>query len=75
MLIDVEGKGELDIESFIKGCMRLSGQAQSKDILEVLINVGTLGKHLTQLEEKVGHTSGTGGEGRANMISHSWRRR
>jgi voltage-gated sodium channel len=53
VLMDVENRGELDIEQFIRGCMRLGGQAQSKDILEVLITVGLLGKHLTTLEEKI----------------------
>ena len=53
MLLDVDGVGELDLEVFIKGCMRLSGEAQSKDILETMINLNTLGERLTCLEEKV----------------------
>ncbi|CAD7962108.1 unnamed protein product [Amoebophrya sp. A25] len=52
-LIDVDGLGELAIDSFIKGCMRLSGQAQSKDILEVLIAASTLGRDLMMLEDRI----------------------
>mmetsp|Transcript_19132 Transcript_19132/g.47830 ORF Transcript_19132/g.47830 Transcript_19132/m.47830 type:complete len:481 (+) Transcript_19132:751-2193(+) len=52
-LIDVDGEGELLIDAFIKGCMRLSGQAQSKDILEVLIAASSLGRDLIGLEDRV----------------------
>lgn len=52
-MIDVDGEGELLIDAFIKGCMRLSGQAQSKDILEVLIAASSLGRDLIGLEDRV----------------------
>ncbi|CAD7926248.1 unnamed protein product [Amoebophrya sp. A120] len=52
-LIDVDGEGELLIDAFIKGCMRLSGQAQSKDILEVLIAASSLGRDLMGLEDRI----------------------
>lgn len=38
-LIDVGQTGEIDLEMFIKGCVRLSGQAQSRDMLELLVCV------------------------------------
>jgi len=53
MLLDVESQGELDIDTFIKGCMRLSGQAASKDIIELLVWIDNLGKQLTVLEDKI----------------------
>jgi len=53
MLLDVDCQGELDIDTFVKGCVRLSGQAASKDIIELLVWVDTLGKQLTGLEDKI----------------------
>lgn len=53
MLLDVERSGELDLEQFLKGCTKMQGEAQSKDLLEVLVGVTQLGKQLDLLEEKV----------------------
>lgn len=50
MLLDVDGSGCLSIDEFIGGCMRLKGQAKSKDLLQVRVAVETLGKHLSFLE-------------------------
>jgi hypothetical protein len=33
--------------------MRISGEASSKDMLEVCINAASLGKRLDQLEDKI----------------------
>jgi len=54
MLLDTDRSGSISIQSFIKGCMRLKGDAKSKDLLEVQINVEALGKDLALLDEKFG---------------------
>lgn len=53
MLLDIDNVGELELDTFMKGCMRLAGDAMSKDLLEVLISVGNLGKRIHTLEEKI----------------------
>merc|ERR1711988_2069835 len=53
MLLDVDQTGELSIDEFISGCMRLKGPAKSKDLLAVQISVETLGKRLSLLDDKL----------------------
>merc|ERR1719487_119550 len=53
MLLDVDSSGELSIDEFISGCMRLKGPAKSKDLLAVQISVETLGKRLSLLDDKL----------------------
>lgn len=48
-LLDVDQSGELSIDEFISGCMRIKGNAKSKDLLAVQIAVDTLGTKLTDL--------------------------
>lgn len=52
MLLDVDQSGELTIEEFINGCMRLKGDAKSKDLLMVQVGVEQLARHLALLDEK-----------------------
>merc|ERR1712178_514829 len=49
----VEDPGELSIDEFISGCMRLKGAAKSKDLLAVQISVESLGKRLSLLDDKL----------------------
>jgi len=57
MLLDVEQDGELTTDEFIEGCMRMKGQAKSKDLLEVQISVDILGRRLKTLDEKLGEAT------------------
>merc|ERR1712048_1003827 len=34
-LIDDDGSGDVDVTEFLEGCLRLKGQARSKDVLTV----------------------------------------
>ena len=53
MLLDIDNVGELELDVFIEGCMRLSGPALSKDLLDALIGVENLGQRIMSLEEKM----------------------
>jgi len=48
-LLDVDQSGELSIDEFISGCMRIKGNAKSKDLLAVQIAVDTLGSKFADL--------------------------
>lgn len=48
-LLDVDQSGELSIDEFISGCMRIKGNAKSKDLLAVQIAVDTLGSKFQDL--------------------------
>jgi voltage-gated sodium channel len=48
-LLDVDQSGELSIDEFISGCMRIKGNARSKDLLAVQIAVDTLGSKFSDL--------------------------
>jgi len=48
-LLDVDQSGELSIDEFISGCMRIKGNAKSKDLLAVQIAVDTLGTKFQEL--------------------------
>lgn len=48
-LLDVDQSGELSIDEFISGCMRIKGNAKSKDLLAVQIAVDTLGTKFSDL--------------------------
>jgi voltage-gated sodium channel len=50
-LLDVDQSGELSIDEFISGCMRIKGNAKSKDLLAVQIAVDTLGSKFQDLTE------------------------
>ena len=51
MVLDHDGSGELSVDEFIGGCVRLKGNAKSKDLLAVQISVEGLAKRLDLLEE------------------------
>mmetsp|Transcript_72368 Transcript_72368/g.192930 ORF Transcript_72368/g.192930 Transcript_72368/m.192930 type:complete len:453 (-) Transcript_72368:97-1455(-) len=53
IVLDHDGSGELSVDEFIGGCVRLKGNAKSKDLLAVQISVESLGKRLDWLEEKL----------------------
>lgn len=50
-LLDVDQSGELSIDEFISGCMRIKGNAKSKDLLAVQIAVDTLGSKFHELSQ------------------------
>ncbi|KAF4680697.1 hypothetical protein FOZ63_027093, partial [Perkinsus olseni] len=50
MVLDHDGSGELSVDEFIGGCVRLKGSAKSKDLLAVQVSVESLAKKLDQLE-------------------------
>merc|ERR1712118_259556 len=50
-LLDVDSSGELSIDEFISGCMRIKGNAKSKDLLAVQIAVDTLGSKFGDLSQ------------------------
>lgn len=52
-LLDYDGKGELYIEDFITGCIRMKGQAKSKDLLVAQVAVNTLRGHFHVIEEEM----------------------
>lgn len=59
-ILDHDGSGELSVDEFIGGCVRLKGQAKSKDLLAVQMNLvslidrlDTIELQFDQIEEKV----------------------
>merc|ERR1719387_421955 len=48
-LLDIDQSGELSIDEFISGCMRIKGNAKSKDLLAVQLAVDTLGSKFADL--------------------------
>jgi hypothetical protein len=50
-VLDGDGSGELSVEEFIGGCIRLKGPARSKDLLAVQICIESLSEKLETIEE------------------------
>merc|ERR1711934_390605 len=48
-LLDVDNSGEISIDEFISGCMRIKGTAKSKDILALQIMIDALGSKMGEL--------------------------
>jgi len=53
MLLDYNNSGELSIDEFIAGCIRMKGFAKSKDLLAAQVAVDTLKRHFTVFEEEM----------------------
>lgn len=70
-LLDYADSGELSIEEFITGCIRLKGQAKSKDLLVAQVAINAMGKDLdvfdTELEKFHGKLRGLAETARAIM--------
>ena len=49
-ILDHDGSGELSVEEFIGGCIRLKGPAKSKDLLSVQVSIQALAERLETLE-------------------------
>jgi len=49
-LLDYDDSGELTIEEFIAGCIRMKGQAKSKDLMEAQVAIDTMSKHFAQFD-------------------------
>jgi len=50
MLLDFNNTGELSIDDFIAGCIRMKGVAKSKDLLAAQVAVDTMKRHYTFFE-------------------------
>jgi hypothetical protein len=57
-LLDVDNSGEISIDEFISGCMRIKGTAKSKDILALQIMIDSLGSRMTDLGHALETNSG-----------------
>jgi hypothetical protein len=55
-VLDHDGSGELSVEEFINGCIRMKGPAKSKDLLAVQISVESLAKRLDALEVQLANS-------------------
>lgn len=53
-ILDHDGSGELSVEEFIGGCVRLKGPAKSKDLLAVQMNLVSLIERLDTIELQFG---------------------
>lgn len=53
-LLDFDDSGELTIDEFITGCVRMKGNAKSKDLLVAQVAMDTLAKHCERFEEEMG---------------------
>ena len=49
-ILDHDGSGELSVDEFIGGCIRLKGNAKSKDLLSVQVSIQALAQRLDTLE-------------------------
>lgn len=56
-LLDVDSSGEISIDEFISGCMRIKGSAKSKDIFTLQVMVDTLGGRFQDLTNALQTTS------------------
>mmetsp|Transcript_1783 Transcript_1783/g.3931 ORF Transcript_1783/g.3931 Transcript_1783/m.3931 type:complete len:618 (+) Transcript_1783:55-1908(+) len=61
-LIDTHGSGEVDIENFLQGCIRLKGQARSIDVHIVLDECKKLSKSVASIEVFLRLNAGLGGQ-------------
>jgi len=50
MLLDTEGTGDVDVEEFVEGCMRLKGQAKAVDIAVLLHDLRLMKKRLQNID-------------------------
>lgn len=54
-ILDVAGTGVLSSEEFISGCLKLKGEAKSKDLLAVQISVESMAKRMEHLNNCIQH--------------------
>jgi Ca2+-binding EF-hand superfamily protein len=52
-LLDEDQSGEISIEEFVHGCMRLKGIARAADVCQILVDVQELRKELMEVAEEV----------------------
>jgi voltage-gated sodium channel len=53
MLLDYDNTGELSVDEFIAGCIRMKGTAKSKDLLAAQVAVDTMKRHYTFFEKEM----------------------
>jgi len=58
MLLDYDNSGELSIDEFIAGCIRMKGHAKSKDLLAAQVAVDTMKRHFTFFETEMKELTG-----------------
>jgi voltage-gated sodium channel len=58
MLLDYDNTCELSIDEFINGCIRMKGQAKSKDLLAAQVAVDTMKRHYTFFEKEMKDLTG-----------------
>jgi len=55
-LLDTQGTGDVDVEDFVEGCLRLKGPAKSIDIAVLMNDQRMMKKRLQRIEASGGHT-------------------
>jgi len=53
-ILDEEQKGEIDIEAFISGAMKLKGSAKSKDMMGVVVSQRSILRRVERIENSLG---------------------
>jgi voltage-gated sodium channel len=53
-ILDEEQKGEIDIEAFISGTMKLKGSAKSKDMMGVVVSQRSILRRVERIERNLG---------------------
>jgi voltage-gated sodium channel len=53
-ILDEEQKGEIDIEAFINGALKLKGSAKSKDMMGVVVSQRSILRRVARIEQSVG---------------------
>jgi len=52
-LLDYHQTGEITIDEFVTGCMRMNGPAKSKDLLAAQVALGTMQKYCAEFDKEV----------------------
>jgi len=52
-LLDYDESGELTIDEFIEGCLRMKGTAKSKDLLVAQVHLDSMKRHYNQFESEL----------------------
>merc|ERR1719473_436533 len=53
-ILDEEQKGEIDIEAFINGALKLKGSAKSKDMMGVVVSQRSILRRVERIEYSLG---------------------
>ncbi len=50
-LLDADGSGEITIDEFRKGCLKLQGTAKSKEMIKLAVHVSTYNSNLDDMQD------------------------